>query len=231
MGVLTEFFVASEDELKMVFDGWLPVASEKHVVGTNRQTGKIFYDWGPDPDALKRWQTLQAEKLANRAASGSKVLRWLDRLFGPSSSYNPYYNPMVDFSMLPHACFKAVTLTCLADLYSDLTGIQYDEAREQIEKPVLISPWSEDEGLYCLPQAFTEALVELDTDSINQMAKRWFPKWFPRKRFHGEESEESEESEEESSDEASGEYIFETLAELATAALKYDKNLYHWWSL
>ncbi len=217
MGVLTDFFVASEDELKMIFDGWLPVASEKYREFTNPQTGEVQLDWGPDPDALKRWEASQREVSASqydRTASRWKMWDWLSRLFRTKQA-SPEVR-LIDFSMLPHVCFKGVDLVRLSTLCSILTGLQCDDALEQILKPALIDPLTEDEGLHCIPLAFTKALAELDNDDVRRTAREWF---------------QSEESELDWALEANARSVIKALAELAKKAVEQGKSLYYWWSL
>lgn len=192
MGILTDFFVASQDELITIFNGWLPVSAEKNREYVNPYTGETQLDWGPDPDAFEKWKESQKKLFKKRGVQP------------------------IDYSQYPHAHYKQVDLVKLATLYSILTGIQFEEAIDQLAKPALINPLNEDQGLHCISLEFTKSLAEVNDDTLRINAGKWA---------------QTEELEMDGFTEDDALSIIDSFNNLAKVALEQGKHLYHWWSL
>ncbi|MGD8456646.1 MAG: hypothetical protein PVF83_09700 [Anaerolineales bacterium] len=149
MGILTDFFVASQDEVETTFHGWLPVSLEKNRECINPYTGETQLEWGPDLDAFEKWKETQKKPSKKR---GTKP---------------------INISQYPYVQYNEVDLVKLATLYSILTGVQFKESIDKLAKPALINPLNEDQGLHCIPVEFVKALTEIDDEKIKTNAEIW----------------------------------------------------------
>ncbi len=132
MGLLTDFFVASPDELRSIFPAWLPVANqpvtrEFHSRITGKKQTALYW-----PPAIHAPQSVTPESL------------------GPN-----YQNVM-------HVEFKRVDHVKLAQLNVILSGGEFQDRFKQFNRPALIDPnQTYEAGLHCLDEEFVRALAAI----------------------------------------------------------------------
>lgn len=138
MSVLSDFFVASADELLAAFPTWFPVApspvKEKKV-----------------PNPFK-----PGEYMVIRGSQWKRIDRPTD------ISGNEGYDH------LPHVMFKHVLQIQLSVLADQLGVISYDDCMSQLQAPALLPAEDEAEcecGLHAIPDNLTNALADLGENS------------------------------------------------------------------
>lgn len=183
MGLLTDFFVASEEEVKAAFPTWLAVAAKKNRETINPFTGEKLLTWGP------------AE---------------------PQKSKRPKKGKLFDIRPFPHCQYKRVDLIKLATLMELTCGISFKKSLNALEKPALIDPASDEQGLHRLPANLSEALAGLTDKAGKATAKKW---------SQTEELQLDEFSQDDAHE------IVQSLRKLSVVAQKEGKGLFTWWSL
>lgn len=144
MGLLTDFFVASFDELRSAMPGWLRVSDERNRLVTNPFTGQSQLDWGPIDDV-----------------SGGGV--------GAAAQASVPF----DIRPFPNVQWRRVDLVKLATLQQIVLGTTFEEGIAALARPALLHKEIEDEGVYCLPAALVEGLAETADVEIERVARRW----------------------------------------------------------
>ena len=117
--------------------------------------------------------------------------------------------------LFPTAQFKGIDVVKLCTLQMIILDSTFENALMDYDKPALISPNDEEEGLYALPSAFTTALCQLTDDRLADAAEQWG-----------------------NTDELRGQWsacdaaeVIAALSALAHQATRSSLALYHYWSL
>jgi hypothetical protein len=144
LGVLTDFFVASTEELQQAFPAWLvvaPVPVTREV--TNPFTGQ--------KQTATRWVPLQR----------------------PSEKCSPQ-DRLQNYRDLDCAEFKSIGVVELAKLHAFNSNTSYEKSIEQFSRPALIDPWESDEtGLHRLSTDFVSSLASISDDRLAEKAAEW----------------------------------------------------------
>ena len=214
MGLITNFFITSKDELRSFFPAWLPVSESKNHPARNSLTGEIQLDWGPAPTYPSQMDTSGNNSLKPQPTVKnfiSKIVLFFQPLpLGP-------LDKRFDVKQFAHyAIFNDVDIVKLAILFEILGGITFNEALNAWDKPALINPDSADKGLYAFPSKMTLLLSALTESEINQLSKKWAN---------------TEELKLDQFDEVDALEIVTTLKNLSLITVQKDKTLYLWWSL
>ncbi len=133
MGALTDFFVASPDELAAVLPGWLLVADEP----STREVQNPF--------------------------TGQKQIAtyWPPAIDPPQNIDRESRSP--DYKHLSHVEFKRIDHVKLAQLNAILAGGEFLDKMNQFNRPALIDPAQTDEtGLHRLDDEFVAALAAIN---------------------------------------------------------------------
>jgi hypothetical protein len=155
--MLTDFFVASPEELEAAFPTYLPVADEpvmRERVNPFTQERVQVREWVPAPGAARR--TPPAKKKGKSSGRGTGLTH--------------------DINALPHAEWKRVHVVELATLWATWPGVDYLEAVDalaQAKPPLVQSDDRPESGLMQLPNAFVEALAAMDDKTVKAKAKLW----------------------------------------------------------
>jgi hypothetical protein len=144
MSALTQFFVATPEELASHFSGWLAVRSEPTTCEmTNPFTGK--------KSVVTRWLPAVPPPVQPTGDSGVPNLEDLARV-------GPY----------------RVDHVKLARLFVIMRGGALDNRIRQLTRPVLIHPAeSEEMGLHLIDDELTVALAEADDANVAKTAATW----------------------------------------------------------
>ncbi len=214
MGILTDFFVASEQELAEVFSTLERVAPEKKRF-LDVASGREYLEWVPES-----WKDLPEPiriepKLVPKMSFWQRVQSWFKpkpKIEISAVDYEPHYDRFEHYIQ-----GKGVDLVMLAALSAIVCEISFEEALEQLEIPALLDPeMDNNSGVHCLPDRFTQNLAELSDAAFMDTAQ----KWAQTEEF---------EAERRKADEAQN--ILNILTGLASLAVQEKKHLYHWWSV
>jgi hypothetical protein len=146
MAIYTDFFVASEEELRATFPRRVPVA-ERPVERESRNpfTGESWKvkEWVPaEPFPELRGGTTYPRP------SGVEAVR-----------------------RLPLAQWKKVDQVKLATLQQFLAGGEFQPTIEALFRPALVAPGDEDSKLFRLPREWVEAVAGID--AVGPLAEAW----------------------------------------------------------
>lgn len=144
MGVLTDFFVADPEELRLAFPAWHTVADQPRKQEVeNPFTGKMQLVTIWDPQARPTKEVSDQERLG-------------------------------DFRRFPHAEFKSIDIVKLSVLQSLISETLYVENLQQFDRPALIDPWESGEtGVECFGGDFVASLSSLDERKLQDVAIQW----------------------------------------------------------
>lgn len=139
MGMSSDFFVVSPNELHTVFPGWLPAADKPTTrEAVNPFTGKkqLFPYWPPVVDP--------------------------PQYVSPASL-------LPDYRHVSHISWGRIDQSMLTELNVILNGGEFDDCFSQFNRPALIHPGDYDGGMHRLDHEFVVALAAMTaTDTIAQ---------------------------------------------------------------
>jgi hypothetical protein len=147
MGLLTDFFVASEAELKAAFPTWVPVADKpQEVERVNPFTGKA-----------------------------QKVRSWVPAAPFPSKKKGGEVKEnRPAFRKLPQCQFKRVDTVKLAKLQHALCGGKFETTHDEIVRPALLCEGDGGPWLHQLPKPLVAALAAISSKKdLDKIAKQW----------------------------------------------------------
>jgi|GEM_PF-5954643 len=146
MGVLTDFFAATPEQLLAAFPDWSPVDPSPKM-GEEREV--------PNPFKPGEMMIVKAQP------------KW-EPLPRP-----PGITPTDGYQHLPHICFKNLDHIGLSVLSEQLSVLIYDDCMAQISEPALLPQGGESEAmLNQLPPPLTLALAELPEHPV-EAGTRW----------------------------------------------------------
>jgi len=183
MGVLTDYFIADDQQLAHAFAGWFTVAHEPvETEATNPFTG--------GPQIMRNWPPKEPVGVGGNGG-------------------------VADIRHLSHVQMKRIDHVKLATLYNLLTGVTLEQVLEDLCKPALIDPTSEETGFSEVPTALATSLRHPDDGALEELAKKW------------------QQTEEMELDQFTVEDCLEVLQELRGLARKMEANqrMYLYWSL
>ena len=144
MGLLTDFFVASEDELQAAFPHRYPVAAKPTVKkAKNPFTG--------EPITVQEWNPAKPFPKKTVPVPRDEEFRAVQRL--------------------PLAQFKNVDNVKLAQLYCVLTGAEFSDVIGDLGRPALVAPDDETTPLFRLPADWIKTVAGID--KLPAVAKAW----------------------------------------------------------
>jgi hypothetical protein len=146
MAVYTDFFIASDDELKAAFPNRFPVAD-------NPVIEEVMIQSTGEKRLIRVWQSAQPFPEID-----------------PTVTY-PSKEEAIAVQRLPLVQFKNVDPVKLAMLQQILVGGEFDELIEGLLRPALIAPGDDNSMLYCLPSTLVDALAVIDDQQV--VAQHW----------------------------------------------------------
>jgi hypothetical protein len=146
VAIYTDFFVASEEELRSAFPHRFPVAKRP-------KTRKATHPITGEPLAVKEWGP------AEPFPELPKAVRYPSKAEAKA------------VSRLPHAQFKSIDQLKLATLQAILTGGDALGLMEGLCHPALMAPGDENSGLFRLPKSWVEAVAGIE--KAGPVAKTW----------------------------------------------------------
>lgn len=203
MGVLTDFFVASEAELRAAFPSWLSVGEKNRQRPNPFKPGELMLTWGADPQAME--ERASRDRQAEADLGTWQRLRY--RLFPPTK-------PLCNIAQFPNYRSSNILLTWLASLASLTYNTTDEEFLCAIDKPPLIDPETTSEGLCLMPRAFVHALAGLSATDLENVAQKLSER-------------NSCDIAPLALDEARS--IIQEMRKLACIAQTESKQVYHWW--
>jgi hypothetical protein len=150
MGLLTDFFVASESEIASTFPGWLPCSAE---------------------DCIKKDQNTHPPKPKGFLTRLKSFFSFKQPVAPETQLEND--TPSPDITVFPHFCYKRIDILKLGTLFEILTGINNEDAFVQIEDTSLAEPENGEQVLFRLPDTFTNALANISETEIEIVTKKW----------------------------------------------------------
>jgi hypothetical protein len=149
MGILTDLFVASSEELRASFPYRVPVNPEPIIrMSKNPFTGKptTIKQWAPSEPFPGDWQS-QSLKTAEHERNS--------------------------FRGLPHREYKGVDWLMLSALWIQLRGGDMDEHMDFLTRPALLAPGDPDDWVHRLPDDLVSALADLPQADVSRVAVGW----------------------------------------------------------
>jgi hypothetical protein len=148
MGVLTDLFVAFNEELRAAFPSRVTVKPEPIVrEARNPFTGKVV--------RTKEW--VPAEPFPTMSASVGSQMKYEREAF----------------LSLPHLECKGLDPIMLAALWTVLQGGDLHDHMDSITRPALLAPGDPDDWLYQLPDGLVSALEPLPASTVVEVASQW----------------------------------------------------------
>lgn len=145
MGVLTDFFIVSDEEFERVFRGWKRAAplldAPRTLIGINPFTGESI-------------------SVASRAKPAS-----------PKADADATLDP--DFHQLPWIDLRGLFPTDIANLAEGLLGWDSQTANDEVLDRSVNGPKDTEQSVTEMPAELTARLAELDEQQIQHQGKLW----------------------------------------------------------